>query len=99
MRWLAALLFWLPLQLPAATGTAAELVDQIREAGLDSSECYRVRELDFAKADARFYFTDGYLIFGQPVNGRRYSAVFVAEVEALFSLIFLRSLKELPKLS
>ncbi len=82
MRWLAALLLWLPLTLPAATGAAAELVDQIREAGLDSSECYRVRDLDFAKEDVRFYFTDGYLIFGKPVNGRRYSAVFVAEVEA-----------------
>jgi hypothetical protein len=52
-----------------AEAVPPETVDQIRETGLDPSECYRVRDLDFAKEDARFYFTDGYLIFGKPVNG------------------------------
>ncbi len=83
MRWLAALLFWLPLPV-ACRGPARRRnsPDQIREAGLDSERCYRVRDLDFAKEDVRFYFTDGYLTFGKPVDGRRYSAVFMAEVEA-----------------
>lgn len=65
---------------PAQIG--AELARRIRDAGLDEQACYRVRDLNFAKEDLRFYLTEGYLIFGKPVNGRRLSAVFTADVEA-----------------
>ena len=50
-------------------------------AGLDSTECYRVRDLTFFKDDIKFYFNDGYLIFSKPVNGERISAAFSADVE------------------
>jgi hypothetical protein len=82
MRWLAVLFLVLPVGLPAWDGPASELAGQIREAGLDSGECYHVRDLAFAKEDLRFYFTEGFLIFGKPVDGRRRSAVFAAELDA-----------------
>ncbi len=82
VRWLAALCLSLPASLWGWNGSAAELASQMREAGLDRDECYRVRDLAFSKEDLRFYFTDGYLIFGKSVDGRRRSAVFAAEVEA-----------------
>ena len=48
---------------------------------LDAGECYRVRDLALPKDEARFFFTDGYLIFAKPVAGVRMSAVFTADVE------------------
>lgn len=54
---------------------------QIREAGLDASQCYRVRDLRFARDEVKIYFTEGHLIFGKPVDGQRISAVFSGEVE------------------
>jgi hypothetical protein len=65
----------------AAGPSAAELAQQIREAGLDPDECYRVRDLSFQKEDIRIYLTDGYLIFSKPIAGSRRGAVFTAEVE------------------
>ncbi|MEK7752633.1 MAG: hypothetical protein AAB654_12005, partial [Acidobacteriota bacterium] len=44
-------------------------------------QCYRIRDISFSKEDIRIYLTDGYLIFGKPVNGRRITAVFSADVE------------------
>ncbi len=65
----------------AAGPSAAELAKQIREAGLDPDECYRVRDLSFQKEDIKIYLTDGYLIFSKPIAGSRRGAVFTAEVE------------------
>jgi len=79
MRLLAALL--LPIVSYAAVG-GAELARSLREVELDSAECYRVHDLQINKDDVHLYFTDGYLIFGRPVNGARTTAVFTAEVEA-----------------
>ena len=59
----------------------AELAQRFVQAGLDPEECYRIRELNFAKEDLRFYLTDGYLIFGKAVDGVRTAAVFSADVE------------------
>ncbi|MDQ6663229.1 MAG: hypothetical protein M3Z23_02415 [Acidobacteriota bacterium] len=50
-------------------------------ADLDPTECYRVREISLAKDEARFYFTDGYLIFAKDSGGKRIAAVFSADVE------------------
>lgn len=77
---LGALLL-LPLGLPAARTTAADLAAKIRQAGLDAEECYRVRELNFNREELRFFLTDGYLIFGRPVDGRVVSAAFSAHNE------------------
>lgn len=65
----------------AGPEAASRLAALLREQGLAPEECYRVRDLAFAKEDARIYLTDGYLIFGKPVNGVRVSAVFSADIE------------------
>jgi hypothetical protein len=64
-----------------AQPTAAELAREIHDAGLDSGECYRVRDLNYAKEDLRLYFNDGYLAFSKPVEGRRLWVVFSGENE------------------
>src|SRR5258708_3547632 len=79
MRLLAAL--FIPIVSYAAVG-GAEIARGLREVELDPAECYRVHELQINKDDVHLYFTDGYLIFGRPVNGARTTAVFTTEVEA-----------------
>src|SRR5689334_22094563 len=79
MRRLLLLVFLVRFYLPA--GTATDLARAIRENSFDRDECYRVRDLTIVKEDARFYLTDGHLIFSKPVGGRRVAAVFTADVE------------------
>ena len=61
--------------------SAADLAARIAESGLDPEDCYRVRDLTLSKEDVRFYFTDGYIIFGKPVGDTPISAVFVTSVQ------------------
>jgi hypothetical protein len=61
--------------------SAANVAREVREIALDAGECYRVRDLALPKDEARFFFTDGYLIFAKPVAGVRMAAVFTADVE------------------
>lgn len=82
MKALLGLLGVVPWSWLAAQTAVADLAAKIRQAGLDSERCYRVRELDFSRDELRFYLTDGYLIFGRPVDGRILSAVFSAHHEA-----------------
>src|SRR5438105_10094654 len=70
-----------PLLCYAAAG-GSDLARGIRDVQLDSTQCYRVHDLQINKDDIHFYLTDGYLIFGQPVGGLRTTAVFTSEVEA-----------------
>lgn len=82
LRFLLALIALTPVwayQPPAPN--AAELARQIREAGLDPTECYRVRDFNFTKDDVRLYLNDGYLIFSKPVQGQWLSALFTTDVE------------------
>ena len=82
LRWLGIALAWTAARTVAAPPSAgSELAQQIRAAGLDPAECYRVRDLTLAKEDLKLYFTEGYLIFSKPVSGERVSAVFSADVE------------------
>jgi len=75
----------LALILPAlavSSGVPArELAHQVLDTGLDPQECYHVRDLQFGREDARIYLTEGYLIFGKEVGGRRVAAVFSGDVE------------------
>ena len=64
----------------AQSHTAADLGHAIVTAGLDPSACYRVRDVEISKDDVQFYLTDGYIIFGKPVNGAPVAAVFTADV-------------------
>src|SRR5215831_16228420 len=75
---------WVILLLAAEVcfaGTAADLARAIRENTFDRDECYRVRDLTIVKEDVRFFLTDGHLIFSKPVGGKRYAAVFAADVD------------------
>ena len=65
----------------AADGPTAELGRRILDAGLDPAECYQVRNLRFDKEDLHVYLTEGYLIFGNAVDGVRLSAVFSGDIE------------------
>lgn len=66
---------------PSWAGQAADLAQALLRTGLDPQQCYRVREINFAREDLRFYLTDGYLIFARPVGEVPVAAVFSAEVE------------------
>jgi hypothetical protein len=77
----AFLAFSLASALIAQKPSAADLGHAILTAGLDPTACYRVRDLEISQEDAHFYLTDGYIIFGKPVNGAPIAAVFSAEVE------------------
>jgi hypothetical protein len=79
MRLVAALLF--SVLAYAAVGSV-NLERGIREVELDPAECYRVHDVQLNKDDIHLYFTDGYLIFGKPIEGVRTVAVFTADVEA-----------------
>ncbi len=65
----------------AAEPAGAAVARAVREVSLDPQSCYRVREMNFAKEDLKFYLTDGFLIFAQPIEGQRLFAVFSADVE------------------
>lgn len=73
------------LLMPAVGWSASgpqEIAAEMRAAGLDPAECYRIRDVHFTRGDdLRFHLTDGYLIFGKPVGGRVISAVFSADTE------------------
>ncbi|MDA0205534.1 MAG: M1 family aminopeptidase [Acidobacteria bacterium] len=52
---------------------------QINGLQLDPQQCYRVRDLFLEREDVKFYFTDGLLIFAEPVDGREVGAFFIAQ--------------------
>lgn len=52
---------------------------QINGLRLDPQQCYRVRDLFLEREDVKFYFTDGLLIFAEPIDGRDIGAFFIAQ--------------------
>src|SRR6266446_2896570 len=62
-------------------GEAADLARCIAQSELDSDQCYRIRDITLTKEDVRLYFTDGHILFGQPVAGAPLAAVFVTSVQ------------------
>ena len=60
---------------------ASDLGHQVLAADLDPNECYHIRDIQIHQDDVTFYLTEGYLIFGKPVNGAPLSAVFTTDVE------------------
>jgi len=67
--------------LAAADERVAAFEKELRGISFDQAACYRVRDLKISREDIRVYLTDGFLIFAQPVNGRRIAAFFTADVE------------------
>ena len=78
MLFLALLVF---ARLALSETRIAELSRTARAIEFDEERCYRVREMNFQKEDAKFYLTDGYLILSKPVAGLPMAAAFSAEVE------------------
>jgi hypothetical protein len=64
-----------------AAGKASDIAREVVEAGLDPSECYRIRDLTYSADRAKFFFADGYVILGRPINGKRVAALFSTDVE------------------
>lgn len=65
----------------AQSHKASDLGRAVVSAGVDTSACYRIRDLQISEEDVQLYLTDGYIMFGKPVDGAPISAVFSAEVE------------------
>ncbi len=66
----------------AAPPKPSEIAAELKRTELDPNECYRVREIALERGgDLKLYLSDGYLIFGKPVAGRRISAMFTADTE------------------
>ncbi len=74
---LSALLLTTVGALQARTGQ--ERLRGMLEIGLDAGDCYRVRDLFLEREDIKLYFTDGYLIFAEPYDGREIAALFIAD--------------------
>lgn len=77
----ACILLALAASVSAQTHIASDLAHEILSASLNPAECYHVREIQIHQEDVTFYLTEGYLIFGTPVNGAPVSAVFTTDVE------------------
>lgn len=52
---------------------------KIQHLQFDPEQCYRVRDLFLEREDVKFYFTDGLLIFAEPIDGRDVAAFFIAQ--------------------
>jgi hypothetical protein len=59
----------------------SDLAREIREAGLDPDHCFRVRDLQFQREEARFYLNEAVIAFLKPVRGRRLGAVVSTAIE------------------
>ena len=66
------------LAVPSAAEPLAEQLETIRQTPLDPTQCYRVRDVFLEREDAKFYFTDGYLLFAKPYRDRTIAALFLA---------------------
>ena len=67
---------------PADTSKAAAIAAQLRGLTLDPGRCYRVRDLKLEREDAKFFLTEGLLIFAKPIEGQPLAAIFSAQVES-----------------
>jgi hypothetical protein len=75
------LLVWallLPAALAAANATGAQSLAEILATRFDPQQCYRVRDIFLEREDVKFFFTDGHLIFAEPIRGRAIAALFIA---------------------
>ena len=68
-------------QQAVPNGVAATLARELREAGLDAAECYRIRDFRLTKEELKFYWNDGYAIFAKPVRGSRLAVYFSGDHE------------------
>src|SRR5712692_1895136 len=79
-RWLA-LVVGLCLAAPASADTGAERLRSIRGIRFPAEQCYRVRDLFLEREDFKLHFSDGYLLFAEPVENRSLAALFLAATD------------------
>ena len=73
--------WWRRVSCAADGISTQDLARELKSVSLDPEECYLVRDLYLVREDVRMYFTDGYLIFSKPVEGRGVLALFSADTE------------------
>ena len=81
MRLRTLITFFAAIAAEAFAASPTDIMQAIRENGLDPTACYRVRDLSFAKEDVRIYLNEGYVVFTKPIEGRRTGVLFSADVE------------------
>jgi hypothetical protein len=81
VRVLPALILFAAITRCVFAASAADVGDQVEHISLDSDECYRVLDLNFAKEDLKIYLASGYLIFAKPIGGAHLGAIFVTNAE------------------
>ncbi|MBI3666691.1 MAG: hypothetical protein HY236_10795 [Acidobacteria bacterium] len=78
MRWGRVILVAFSLSCALWSETGAERLAKIRALTFTPGECYRVRDLVLEREDIKLHFSDGYLLFAEPVEGRTIAALFLA---------------------
>lgn len=68
---------------PAAPSASTALYLHLRDAGMDATKVYRVRDAAFDREDLHFSLNDGWLIAGETVAGRVTAALFVGDGDVL----------------
>ena len=68
---------------PAATQNVQALYHQLRSAGLDPNQVYKIRDAVLDRDDLHFYMNDGVIGFTQAVDGRITGAYFTGDGEIL----------------
>lgn len=68
----------LGLAQPMTAQTAADQLKAIQGLRLDPAQCFRVRDLFIEREDVKLYFTDGHILFAEPLQGRTLAALFIA---------------------
>jgi hypothetical protein len=63
------------------TETGADRLQKIRDVRFTPDGCWRVRDVFLEREDLKIHFSDGYLLFAQPVEGRTLAAAFLAATE------------------
>ncbi|MBI3697432.1 MAG: hypothetical protein HY238_21685, partial [Acidobacteria bacterium] len=56
--------------LPLTAETGAERLKKIRQLTFLPEQCYRVRDVFLEKEDFKLHFSDGYILFAEPVEGK-----------------------------
>jgi len=69
------------LAAAAAAETGAQRLAKLRDLTFLPEQCYRVRYLFLEREDFKLHFSDGYLLFAQPVGGRAPAILFLAATD------------------
>jgi len=67
--------------LTAMGETGAERLRRIRAVHFSPEQCHRVRDLFLERDDIKLHFSDGFLLFADPLDGRTMAALFLAATD------------------